>query len=77
MIVLIIIKAEKAISLTFYLCSKIRFSAFTEELARDSDKTFNLSTYLYNQKNVNIADCRTQKELRIIRDKIGNSKTTH
>lgn len=27
-----------------YLLSEMRFSAFEEELARDSDKTFNLST---------------------------------
>lgn len=36
----------------FYLLSEIRFSAFAEELARDSDKTFNLSTCLYNRNSV-------------------------
>lgn len=36
--------------MTGYLLSKIRFSAFTAELARDSVKTFSLSTYLKAQK---------------------------
>jgi len=37
-------------NLTGHLFSKIRFSAFTAELARDSVKTFSLSTYLKTQK---------------------------
>jgi len=34
-----------------HLLSKIRFSAFTTELARDFVKNFSLSTYLKTQKN--------------------------
>jgi len=44
------IREDIIIIMTGYLFSKIRFSAFTAELARDSVKTFSLSTYLKTQK---------------------------
>lgn len=41
---------RKVHNLAVYLLSKIRFSAFAAELARDSVNTFSLSTYLKTQK---------------------------
>lgn len=48
-----------------HLWSEIRFSAFAEELARDSDKTFNLSTCLYNKNNVGNRSFVPWKEISI------------